>query len=164
MHGDIFSCLLHTKIIVVYTVFTLESIGCSVLCTFLDSSTTQCPPLSCMINHYRDVIIGVMVSQLTSLTIVYLVVYWGADQRKHQSSASLAFVRGIHRWPVNSTHKWPVTQKIIPFDRTSSCTMMLLQFSQNILALAPESLETSSAKWNETLVIISVIMSEFSPF
>ena len=33
----------------------------------------------------------------------------GADQRKHQSSASLAFVRGIHRWPVNSPHKRPVT-------------------------------------------------------
>ena len=39
-----------------------------------------------------------------------------ADQRKHQSSASLAFVREIHRWPVNSPHKWPVTLKIFPFD------------------------------------------------
>ena len=38
------------------------------------------------------------------------------DQRKHQSSASLAFVRGIHRWPVNSQHKWPVTRKMFPFD------------------------------------------------
>ena len=40
----------------------------------------------------------------------------GADQRKHQSSASLAFVRGIHRWPVNSSHKGPVTRKMFPFD------------------------------------------------
>ena len=40
----------------------------------------------------------------------------GAGQRKHQSSASLAFVRGIHRWPVNSPHKGPVTRKIYPFD------------------------------------------------
>ena len=39
-----------------------------------------------------------------------------ADQRKHQSSASLAFVRGILRWPVNSPHKWPVTRKMFPFD------------------------------------------------
>ena len=39
-----------------------------------------------------------------------------ADQRKHQSSASLAFVRGIHRWPVNSPHKRPVTRKMFPFD------------------------------------------------
>ena len=43
-------------------------------------------------------------------------IYSGADQRKHQSSASLAFVRGIHRWPVNSPHKWPVTRKMFPFD------------------------------------------------
>ena len=40
---------------------------------------------------------------------------FSADQRKHQSSASLAFVRGIHRWPVNSPHKWPVTRKMFPF-------------------------------------------------
>ena len=38
------------------------------------------------------------------------------DQRKHQRSASLAFVRGIHRGPVNSPHKWPVTRKMFPFD------------------------------------------------
>ena len=40
----------------------------------------------------------------------------GADQRKHQSSASLAFVRGIHRWSVNSPRKGPVTRKMVPFD------------------------------------------------
>ena len=50
--------------------------------------------------HYCDVIMGAMASHITSLTIVYSTVYSGADQRKHQSSASLAFVRGIHRWPV----------------------------------------------------------------
>ena len=55
-------------------------------------------------------------SQTTSLTIVYWTVYSGVDKRKHQSSASLAFVRGIHRWPVNSPHKGPVTQKVLPFD------------------------------------------------
>ena len=52
--------------------------------------------------HYSDVILGVIASQITSLTIVYSTVYSDADQRKHQSSASLAFVRGIHRGPVNS--------------------------------------------------------------
>ena len=46
----------------------------------------------------------------------YSTVYSGVDQRKHQSSASLAFVWGIHRWPVNSPHKWPVTREIFPFD------------------------------------------------
>ena len=55
-------------------------------------------------------------SHITSLTIVYSIVYSDADQRKHQSSASLVFVRGIHRGPVNSPHKWPVTRKMFPFD------------------------------------------------
>ena len=58
----------------------------------------------------------VIASQITSLTIVYSTVYSGADQSKHQSSASLAFVWGIHRGPVNSPHKWPVTRKMFPFD------------------------------------------------
>ena len=66
--------------------------------------------------HYSDVIMGAMASQITSLTIVYSTVYSGADQRKHQCSASLAFVGGIHRWPVNSPHKWPVTRKMFLFD------------------------------------------------
>ena len=59
---------------------------------------------------------GEIVSQITSLTIVYSIVYSHAEQRKHQSSASLAFVRGIQRWPVNSPPKWPVTRKMFPFD------------------------------------------------
>ena len=59
---------------------------------------------------------GAMASQITSLTIVYSTVYSGADQKKLQSSASLAFVWGIHRRPVNSPHKWPVTRKMFPFD------------------------------------------------
>ena len=63
-----------------------------------------------------DVIMGAMPSQITSLTIVYSIIYSGADQRKYQSSASLAFVRGIHRWPVNSPRKVPVTRKMFPFD------------------------------------------------
>ena len=58
---------------------------------------------------------GSIASQITSLTIVYSIVYLDADQRKHQSSASLAFVKGIHRGPVNSLHKWPVTRKVFPF-------------------------------------------------
>ena len=57
-----------------------------------------------------------MASQLNSLTIVYSAVYSGADQRKHQSSASLTFVRGLHRWPVNSPRKESVTRKIFPPD------------------------------------------------
>ena len=68
------------------------------------------------ISHYNDVIMGTMAFQITSLTIVYSTVYSGADQSKHQSSASLAFVWGSHRGPVNFPHKWPVTRKMFPFD------------------------------------------------
>ena len=66
--------------------------------------------------HYRDVIMNTIASQITSLAIVYSTVYSGGDERKHQSAASLAFVRGIHRWPVNSPHKWPVTRKMFYID------------------------------------------------
>ena len=73
--------------------------------------------LICLLwDHYDDIIMGVIASQITSLAIVYSAVYSDADQRKHQSSASLAFVRGIHQGPVNSPHKWPVAQKMFPFD------------------------------------------------
>ena len=66
--------------------------------------------------HYDDVIMTMLASQITSLTVVYSIVYSGVNQRKHHSSASLAFVREIHRGPVNFPHKWPVTRKMFPFD------------------------------------------------
>ena len=58
--------------------------------------------------HYIDVIMTTVASQITSLTIVYSIVYSGADQRKHQGSASLAFVRGIHRdrWIPRTKGQW----------------------------------------------------------
>ena len=71
------------------------------------------PYIAC--EHYNDVIMSMMASQITSLTIVHSSIYTDADQRKHQSSVSLAFVRGIHRWPVNSPHKGQVTWKMFPF-------------------------------------------------
>ena len=64
---------------------------------------------------------GAMTAQITSLTIVYSTVYSGADQSKHQSSESLAFVWGIHRRPVNSPHKWPVMRKMFPVDDVIMC-------------------------------------------
>ena len=57
-----------------------------------------------------------MASQITGISIVCSTVFSGADQRKHQSSASVVFVRGIHRWPVDLPHKGPVTRKMFPFD------------------------------------------------
>ena len=76
---------------------------------------------SCRV-YYNDVMISATASQITNLAIVYSTIYPGADQRKHQSSASLAFVREIHRWAVNSLHKCPVTRKMFPFgDVIMSC-------------------------------------------
>ena len=67
-------------------------------------------------DHCSYVVMSTMVSQITSVSIVCSFVCSVADHRKHQSSAPLAFVRGIHRWPVNSPHNWPVTRKMFPFD------------------------------------------------
>ena len=67
-------------------------------------------------DHYSDVIIRAIASETTDVSNVYSTVCSGADERKHQSSASLAFVRGIHRWPLNSPHSGPVTRKMSPFN------------------------------------------------
>ena len=69
--------------------------------------------------HYDDVIMSAMASQITNFTVVYSTFYSGT----HQSSASLAFVWGIHRGPVNSPHKWPVTWKMFPFDDVIMVTL-----------------------------------------
>ena len=66
--------------------------------------------------NYSDAIMSVMTSQTNSVSIVYSTVCSGVDQRKHPSSASLAFVRGIHQSPANSPHKGPVQWKMLPFD------------------------------------------------
>ena len=89
-----------------------------------------------------DVLMGTMASQITSLMIVYSTVYSGTDQRKHQSSASLAFVRGIHQWPVISPHKGPVKWKMFPFD---DVTMIKAVFLVNwILPLIHYTLATDT--------------------
>ena len=80
-------------------------------CCWLQMETDANSSLDC-----GDVIMSAIASQITSLTIVYSTVYSDADQRKHQSSVSLAFMRGIHLGPVNSPHKWPVTRRMFPFD------------------------------------------------
>ena len=59
---------------------------------------------------------GSMASQITSLTIVYSTVYSVADQRKTSKFRLTGLCGGIHRGPVNSPHKWPVTRKMFPFD------------------------------------------------
>ena len=67
-------------------------------------------------DHYSDVMMSTMASQITSLTIIYPTVHSGADRRKQQSSVSRAFFRGIHRWRGITRTKGPVTRKMIPLD------------------------------------------------
>ena len=70
-----------------------------------------------MNTYHSDVIMGAMASEIiTGGSTACSTVCSGADQRKRQSSASLAFVKGIHRWPVNNPHKGPITRKMFPFD------------------------------------------------
>ena len=92
--------------------------------------------------HYGDVIMSAMVSQTTSLTIVYRTFYSGADERKHQSSALLAFVWGIHRRPVNSQHKGPVARKIFPFD-----DVIMDYFSIFTIKTVPGTVLLQSHEW-----------------
>ena len=88
-------------------------------------------------HHYDDVRMGAIASQITSLTIVYSIVYSDADQRKHQSSASLAFVWVIHRGPVNFPHKWPVTRKMFTLDDV----IMLNHFFQFMISLLSPNIQ-----------------------
>ena len=68
---------------------------------------------------------------IISLKFVYSTIYSGADQGKHQSSASLAFVREIHQWPMNYPHKGQVARKMFPFDDV----IMLMQLCLYWLAV-----------------------------
>ena len=105
--------------------------------------------------HYSDSIVSVMASQITSVLIVYSAIYSGADQRKHQSFASLAFVRGIHQWLVNFLHKGPVTRKIFPFDD------IIMSTFDNIIYMGPDT----PFHWQNVVVILQwSYTSKFSRF
>ena len=88
-------------------------------------------------------------SQITAVSSVDPTVCSGADKRKHQSSVSLAFVRGIHRGPVNSPHKGPVTRKTFPFDD-------VIMLRSNSVTIAP----CTSVNYSD--VIMSVIASQIT--
>ena len=87
------------------------------------------------LEHYNDIIMRVIASQVTSLPIAYSTVYLGADKRKHQSSVSLAFVQRIHRRPVNSPHTGPVMQKMFPFDDVIMAKLQYLECISNEVIL-----------------------------
>ena len=94
--------------------------------------------------HYSDVIMSAMASKITGVSTVCSTICSGADQRKHQSSASLAFVRGIHRWPVNSPHKEPVTWKM--HDDVTMLQMYCYDCGMEDIGLA-SALPTVTATW-----------------
>ena len=92
--------------------------------------------LSAEFSHHNYIIMSAMTYQITSLIIVYWSVYSGADQRKHQGSVSLAFVRGIHRWPMNSPHKGPVTRKMFSVDDVMVCYWLVLIQSHRVTTIS----------------------------
>ena len=101
-----------------------------------------------------------MASQIASLTIVCWTVYSGADQRKHQSSTSLAFVRGIHRWLMNSPQKRLVRRKMFPFDDVIMVYSTLLARSFGIMRYI-----LSNVKCTHNVVMLyfySYIMTQLS--
>ena len=107
--------------------------------------------------HYNDVIMSALASQITSFAVVCSTVYSSSDQWKHQSSAPLAFVRGIHRWPVNSLLKGPVTRKINPLDDV----IMISPVFSRITSLLPGNLTRydiiahMSMRWSWTITATS---------
>ena len=100
--------------------------------------------------HYNDVIMSAMGSQITDVSIVCSTVGTGPGQRKHQSSVSRAFVRGIHRWPVNSPHKRPVTRKLFPFDDVIMCCL----FWTPVRRVVPEAGINNRAKQSHPTVSV----------
>ena len=107
--------------------------------------------------HYNDVIMGVVASQITSLTIFYstsdCLLNTGADQRKHQSSAPLAFARGIYRRLVNSPHKWPVTRKMFLFD-----DIIMLQ----LFGMIPSLIQSTQSAFPLKAVPIKIFDPDFT--
>ena len=89
--------------------------------------------------YYSDVIMSAMASQITGASIVPSTVCSSADQRKHQNSVSLAFVRGIHRWPVVSPNKRPVTLKMFPIGWLDWICLTTTHVLQDILAVLIDS-------------------------
>ena len=87
-----------------YRMFTAD---CPVM---LQTQTTQLWPMT-MTSYWAGLRLKSPIYWVFNSTVCS-----GADQRRHQCSASLAFVRGNHRVPLNSPHKGPVTRKMVPFD------------------------------------------------
>ena len=99
--------------------------------------------------HCNDVMMSTMASQITSFTR-------RRSKRKHQSSAALAFVGGIHQWPVNSLHKGLVMWKMFQFDDVTiiALSMYLPQLTHwggdNLAAISQTTL-SNAFSWMKIL-------------
>ena len=85
--------------------------------------------------------------QITGVSIVCSIVCSGANRTKHQSSATMAFLRGIHRWPLKPPHKGPVTRKMFPFD-----DVIMLQLCLSVLT---RTKNTGQVVWRAFHIIFS---------
>ena len=104
----------------VYILFRPQRMNSLYLCdsdvSILASSTKKSWHQNTFCMYYSDVIMSAIASQIIDVSIVCSTVCSGADQRKHQSSVSLAFVRGIHRWPGDPPHERSITQEMFLCD------------------------------------------------
>ena len=113
----------------------------------------------CVQIHYDDVIMSPMASKITSHTIIYSTFYSGPDQSKHQSSASLAFVWGIHRSP----HKGPVMRKMFSFDDVilhwwnTNYKFLILELMHNI-----QKQHLPNIIWVELSIILATLLTVYS--
>ena len=108
------------------------------VCPVVTTITTTLRPIPNHVttNHYKNVIMSAMSSQITGTYNACSSVCSGADQRTHQSSASLAFVRGIRRWPLDSPHKGPLRGKLFHL-MTSSSHLMIRQTLADHIGVCP---------------------------
>ena len=110
--------------------FWYRAVKSPCLGNFVDTGTMIL--YDCSSSHYSYVIMSTMASQITGILIVCSTVCSNPDQRKHQSSALLAFVSGNHRWLVTSLHKGPVTRKMFHL-MTSPCSETLDLYSYRLI-------------------------------
>ena len=107
-------------------------------------------------SHCSDVMMSAIASQITLFTILYLTVYSGTDQRKYQSSASLALVTGIHRWPVNSPHTGSVTRTMFP--------LMMASWGEIISSISPMKIFLNQIFQLKSLLGVKQTWFEHMPF
>ena len=98
-------------------------------CIYMGQNLEQAVVHNGALHHYIGVTMTTVASQITSLTAVYSIVYWGADERKHQKLRVAGLCTGNSPGPVNSPHKGPVTRKMVPFHDFIMTKLAIWSFS-----------------------------------